>query len=46
MLFRSLGVLSLGIGHAEVVTLSAEGEGADAALDTLSELLNTDLDKD
>ena len=41
-----LGVLSLGIGHAEVVTLSAEGEGADAALDTLSELLNTDLDKD
>ena len=41
-----LGVLSLGIGHAEEVTLSAEGDGADAALDSLSELLATDLDKE
>ena len=41
-----LGVLSLGIGHGEEVTLSADGEGADAALDTLAELLNTDLDKE
>jgi len=41
-----LGVLSLGIGHGEEVTLSAEGEGADAALDQLAELLNTDLDKE
>lgn len=41
-----LGVLSLGIGHGEEVTLSAEGENADAALDSLAELLNTDLDKD
>jgi phosphocarrier protein HPr len=41
-----LGVLSLGIGHDEVVTLSAEGEGADAALDTLAEVLATDLDKE
>jgi len=41
-----LGVLSLGIGHAEVVTLAADGDGADAALDTLSELLATDLDKE
>lgn len=40
-----LGVLSLGIGHGEEVTLSAEGDGADAALDTLAELLGTDLDK-
>lgn len=40
-----LGVLSLGIGHAEEVTLSAEGDGADAALDELVELLSTDLDK-
>lgn len=40
-----LGVLSLGIGHGEEVTLSAEGDGADAALDSLAELLNTDLDK-
>jgi phosphocarrier protein len=41
-----LGVLSLGIGHGETVTLSAEGDGADEALDTLAEVLNTDLDKD
>ena len=41
-----LGVLSLGIGHGEEVTLSADGEGADAALDQLAELLNTDLDKE
>ncbi len=41
-----LGVLSLGIGHGEEVVLSADGEGADAALDTLAELLGTDLDKE
>jgi phosphocarrier protein HPr len=41
-----LGVLSLGIGHGETVTLSADGDGADAALDTLAEVLATDLDKD
>ena len=41
-----LGVLSLGIGHGEVVTISAQGDGADAALDSLADLLNTDLDKD
>jgi phosphocarrier protein HPr len=41
-----LGVLSLGIGHGEEVTLSADGEGADAALDSLAELLATDLDKE
>ena len=41
-----LGVLSLGIGHGEVVTLSSEAEGADAALDSLAEVLNTDLDKE
>ena len=41
-----LGVLSLGIGHGEVVTLSSDGEGADAALDSLAELLGTDLDKE
>jgi phosphocarrier protein HPr len=41
-----LGVLSLGISHGENVTLSADGEGADAALDTLAELLGTDLDKE
>lgn len=41
-----LGVLSLGIGHGEEVTLSAEGEGAEAALEELGALLATDLDKE
>ena len=41
-----LGVLSLGIGHGEEVTLSADGDGAEAALDSLAELLGTDLDKE
>lgn len=41
-----LGVLSLGIGHGEEVTLSAEGDGAEAALDSLADVLNTDLDKE
>jgi phosphocarrier protein len=41
-----LGVLSLGVGHGEVVTLAAEGDGADAALDGLVELLSTDFDRD
>lgn len=41
-----LGVLSLGIGHGETVTLSAEGDGADEALDSLAEVLSTDLDKE
>ena len=41
-----LGVLSLGIGHGEQVTLAAEGEGADAAVEELATLLETDLDKE
>ena len=40
-----LGVLSLGIGHGEEVTLGAEGEGAEAAVNELADLLETDLDK-
>ena len=40
-----LGVLSLGIARGERVTLSADGEGADAALDQLADLLSTDLDR-
>ena len=40
-----LGVLSLGIDHGETVRLSAEGEGAESALDALVELLNSDLDQ-
>lgn len=34
-----LQVLSLGAHHGDQVTLSAEGEGADEALDTLATLL-------
>lgn len=41
-----LGVLSLGIGHGEEVTLSSDAEGADAALDELVALLERDLDKE
>lgn len=41
-----LGVLSLGIGHGESVTLSAEGAGADEALDELVRVLSVDLDKE
>ncbi len=41
-----LGVLSLGIGHGETVTIAAEGDGADTALDRLAELLSTDLEKE
>ena len=41
-----LGVLSLGIGHGEQVTIAAEGEGADAALDALAALLARNLEND
>jgi len=39
-----LGVLSLGIGHGDEVVLATEGDNADAALDALATLLETDLD--
>lgn len=39
-----LRVMALGVKHGEQVTLSAEGDGADAVLDGLVELLATDLD--
>ncbi|MEO6533265.1 MAG: HPr family phosphocarrier protein [Pseudolysinimonas sp.] len=39
-----LGVLSLGVGQGEEVTLSSDAEGADAALDELAALLASDLD--
>lgn len=39
-----LGVLSLGAERGTEVTLSAEGEGAEAALDTLCALLAKDTD--
>ena len=41
-----LGVLSLGVGHGEQVTLSSDADGGDAALDELVALLATDLDKE
>ncbi|WP_349903156.1 HPr family phosphocarrier protein [Parafrigoribacterium humi] len=41
-----LGVLSLGIAHGDEVTLSADGNGAEEALDSLASLLATDLDAD
>ena len=40
-----LGVLALGAKGGETVTLTAEGDGADAALDDLVELLEQDLDE-
>ncbi len=39
-----LMVMAMGVGHGEEVVLEAEGDGADAALDSLVELLATDLD--
>lgn len=39
-----LMVMALGAKHGETVTLSAEGEGAEEALDSLVELLSRDLD--
>jgi phosphocarrier protein HPr len=39
-----LGVLSLGIGHGDEVVLATAGDNADAALDELATLLETDLD--
>jgi phosphocarrier protein HPr len=39
-----LSLIGLGASKGTVVTLKAEGEGADAALDDLVALLETDLD--
>jgi len=39
-----LGVIALGVEQGDYVTLTAEGDGAEALLDTLSELLTTDHD--
>lgn len=40
-----LGVMSLGVEKGDEVLLTAEGEGAEAALDTLEEFLKTDHDE-
>lgn len=39
-----LGVLGLGVKSGEEVVLSADGDGAETALDELATLLATDLD--
>jgi len=39
-----LAVISLGINHGDQITLAADGENADAVLDSLVELLTTDMD--
>lgn len=39
-----LSLMGLGASHGTVVTLKAEGEGAEKALDDLVALLETDLD--
>ncbi|WP_323095780.1 HPr family phosphocarrier protein [Intrasporangium sp. YIM S08009] len=39
-----LGVMALGAKHGEEVVLSADGDGADATLDQLVDLLSQDLD--
>ena len=39
-----LGVMTLGAKHGEVVTLAANGDGAEAALDTLVAFLSIDHD--
>lgn len=41
-----LGVLSLGVGFGEAVTISAEGAGAEDAIDSLATMLERDLDAD
>lgn len=41
-----LGVLSLGAVRGAEVTLEADGDGAEAALDALAALLSHDLDAD
>jgi phosphocarrier protein HPr len=39
-----LGVVSLGIEHGDEVTLSVDGDNADATLETLTTFLTTDHD--
>ena len=39
-----LGVMALGAKHGEQVVLTAEGDGAEEALDSLVALLSRDLD--
>lgn len=41
-----LQVMTLGAGHGDVVTLSADGSGADTVLEDLAALLSRDLDRE
>lgn len=41
-----LGIIALAIEHGDYVTLTADGDGAENVLDTLTELLTTDHDQD
>ena len=41
-----LGIIALALDHGDYVTLSAEGDGAEAVLDTLTELITTDHDQE
>ncbi|EAR25675.1 phosphocarrier protein HPr [marine actinobacterium PHSC20C1] len=40
-----LSVISLGVGHGDEVTISAQGDGADAIIAELTEILSTDHDE-
>jgi phosphocarrier protein HPr len=40
-----LSLLTLGAGHGDLVTLHADGEGADATLDELAAMLERELDE-
>ncbi len=39
-------MIALAIEHGDYVTLTADGDGAEGVLDTLTELLTTDHDQD
>ena len=39
-----LSLMTLGAEHGDVVTLAAEGNGADATLDELADMLSRELD--
>lgn len=39
-----LGIIALGLEHGDYVTLTADGDNAEATIDRLSELLTTDHD--
>ena len=41
-----LGVIALAVEHGDYVTLTADGDGAEQVLDSLTELLTTDHDQE